>query len=1179
MVQTCFRSLSLTWSTQAKPAISSSCRQFSSRPTCIPTILPQNASSIKQSSLSLGRTATSATSIQQSQSPVFQQLSRREYRPHVVSGASVESTKGTVSTAYFKLKNILQEAKIRDKEEEAEGMVQIYHVCQEAGGAREGFESQDNDSREELQRYLNTGSNMIEMNLCMSKGKMPGREEFCEERSSVGELETEISNSLSGGTRQPSQPPPDELADALASGQTDTQKLTSLALAYERLRNSHNQSQQELTTIKTSNATLETQLKELRLKAKLKITQLQRELESSKSNRNSIDGGGSPRQTAPVSIPSSPAPSLTTLGPDQSLIAELQAKVDALTSELEEARRLSAPTPQENGEQVTVSESNVLLKPVPIRRSLSEVETQTTPAPIMITTGVDAASADQDSDDLKNGDASLVLPSAASKRKNSELVLEVDLIKSSLDLERKVRGELEAAFKQSQLDHQQAKSEIEHWTERAVKAELALVESSEAPKSLETVKEPDTEAAASVVPAAPDAEILASLHQAETRLKAFTEICTEPEMLKAKLEMLEGSSSRIGELEQKLDSQGTESALRISELESMVETLRTAAAESVREKDNAAQAQQEVTQLKEANAKLQATIDGKDNDLKTKESDVKAKETELLELRAKLDQLQEAHANAASERNFSVEEQLTDYKIQIANRQKELAAMTESYQKSQTEWDKQLRDQEEKIKKLKGLLGQASKSLQESKRTQSEKDTELEQLRHAINELKQSNADLKSLTKEYETRIDRCERELDDEKEIFTIKLAEMEKQAYDAQQETANIKAEFQSFRIRAHAALQQNSAGASEERVNELEESLRSHIKAKSELEKTLAANQERSQELQSELTAAVEQLMALEKQNKRIESSSREIMLLRQDLESANRRIELEKEMAAEALKTKDLHWSNALETERKETRKKIQLLEEQLSLKQNELTSLSAISEKLSNDIATYRNEVSKLQAEADRAKSAAAAAAAAVATSGGIFTNFGGSGAERSGGGFFSTPPSMQTSQSNLDLNNMPKVSSPRISTSSSRPQNLSFAELLSRSSLDLGGSASPGGTLLSSNLKEKELSMKFEQISEMLAEAEIENQKLQEQERILKEEIRELERKERRSETLIKQQNVEYLKNVLLSFLETEIKEPLIPVIAKVLELSPDETRRLKQALAVAQEEKVQRSLSTFGLF
>ena len=64
---------------------------------------------------------------------------------------------------------------------------------------------------------------------------------------------------------------------------------------------------------------------------------------------------------------------------------------------------------------------------------------------------------------------------------------------------------------------------------------------------------------------------------------------------------------------------------------------------------------------------------------------------------------------------------------------------------------------------------------------------------------------------------------------------------------------------------------------------------------------------------------------------------------------------------------------------------------------------------------------------------------------------------------------------------------------------------------------------------------------------------------MLKEELRKYERVEKRQDM-----NVEYLKNIVLTFLEAETvekKEPLLAVVSQVLQLDSQEIERLRRSL------------------
>ena len=84
--------------------------------------------------------------------------------------------------------------------------------------------------------------------------------------------------------------------------------------------------------------------------------------------------------------------------------------------------------------------------------------------------------------------------------------------------------------------------------------------------------------------------------------------------------------------------------------------------------------------------------------------------------------------------------------------------------------------------------------------------------------------------------------------------------------------------------------------------------------------------------------------------------------------------------------------------------------------------------------------------------------------------------------------------------------------------------------------------------------------TELLNESELNNQRLNEQVTLLKDEIRRIERNMDRAESI---SNLEYLKNIILKFLV--FKSPperlqLIPVLVTMLKLSPEEQFQLVRA-------------------
>eukprot|EP01103_Thecamoeba_quadrilineata_P007249 TRINITY_DN1706_c0_g1_i4.p1 TRINITY_DN1706_c0_g1~~TRINITY_DN1706_c0_g1_i4.p1 ORF type:complete len:573 (+),score=190.14 TRINITY_DN1706_c0_g1_i4:577-2295(+) len=84
---------------------------------------------------------------------------------------------------------------------------------------------------------------------------------------------------------------------------------------------------------------------------------------------------------------------------------------------------------------------------------------------------------------------------------------------------------------------------------------------------------------------------------------------------------------------------------------------------------------------------------------------------------------------------------------------------------------------------------------------------------------------------------------------------------------------------------------------------------------------------------------------------------------------------------------------------------------------------------------------------------------------------------------------------------------------------------------------------------------RIQQLNELLQDSERMDSLHQMQENLLKNEIRELERAKVRSSL-----NLDYLKNIIVKFLETDERQAMLPVLVTLLQISPEEVQRIKVA-------------------
>jgi len=95
-------------------------------------------------------------------------------------------------------------------------------------------------------------------------------------------------------------------------------------------------------------------------------------------------------------------------------------------------------------------------------------------------------------------------------------------------------------------------------------------------------------------------------------------------------------------------------------------------------------------------------------------------------------------------------------------------------------------------------------------------------------------------------------------------------------------------------------------------------------------------------------------------------------------------------------------------------------------------------------------------------------------------------------------------------------------------------------------------------MKEFELTQTRKRIQEMtdqIQEYENRARLFQEQDKVLKEQLREAERSKKREGNF----QLDYLKNIVVKFITTDEKDKLVPVLATLLQLTPTEIQQIKE--------------------
>ncbi|CAG8768223.1 29225_t:CDS:2, partial [Racocetra persica] len=280
-----------------------------------------------------------------------------------------------------------------------------------------------------------------------------------------------------------------------------------------------------------------------------------------------------------------------------------------------------------------------------------------------------------------------------------------------------------------------------------------------------------------------------------------------------------------------------------------------------------------------------------------------------------------------------------------------------------------------------------------------------------------------------------------------------------------------------------------------------------------------------VKNDLKHALELNAHLEKELEKAQKTARENADSVKDIQEKLQKLSKENTTLQEALREANANYAISAKDFDDKLSKSTDAIKKNLQQKLEENEQLQSISEQLSEELTKLREELSQCTEQVDDLKKQLAAARA---------------------------PLAIRTSIRKDD--SRPSSPSPSLRTlSRSNSTHNSLSDLLS----DMEGRTSMvSNSALESADKEKDYIMKLKHMAEMLNESESQVQKLLEQEKFLKEEIRKLDRLEKRQNL-----NVEYLKNVVLKFFETNPmdREPLVPVISTILQLSPEETTSLKE--------------------
>ncbi|KAG9066061.1 hypothetical protein KI688_001280 [Linnemannia hyalina] len=511
-----------------------------------------------------------------------------------------------------------------------------------------------------------------------------------------------------------------------------------------------------------------------------------------------------------------------------------------------------------------------------------------------------------------------------------------------------------------------------------------------------------------------------------------------------------------------------------------------------------------------------------------------------------------------------LENTIKELRSQLSAKSEQCQSLEESLAQKTGELKKQKSDHDEKMKKMKAIFAAANKNLNEYRTSIATKDEEITELRAKL----ENPEPTQEQANEQNQIVQDLEAELKNRSDAATTKLQQMEGKYKQSNSQLEKLKVEYQQYKQRASVLLQQQRESVHADDDSQLKE-LQSQLQDLARENKSTAAELQEAESkkttLEGELQLAMDQIASLESSHEISRRQERQHARQLKDMERSVKDAQRDREAVESRLAS--LQELRAVEAQSlmQELGGNTKHTEERLAKKEEENAELQKILDRLSDELAAAKQEIQNLRDLVSSSEANAESGSPAIGgTSAGASQMF--EPEKNNSQLHISTALGPRSSFSPLDQESPISRTSSSLSLPAERPPVYStLSDLLAAKPLverspfgdAHGGFGTPAAAAALSSAREREYQIKLQHLTELLNESEANHQRLLDQEKVLKEEIRNLDRAERRQNL-----SVDYLKNIVLKYLETTDKEPLLPVLTTVLQLSPAEVASLRKKSA-----------------
>jgi chromosome segregation ATPase len=190
--------------------------------------------------------------------------------------------------------------------------------------------------------------------------------------------------------------------------------------------------------------------------------------------------------------------------------------------------------------------------------------------------------------------------------------------------------------------------------------------------------------------------------------------------------------------------------------------------------------------------------------------------TRYADLAKQFEKMQHEHMEGSD----SNQDQVKDFKLQIASRQAEITAL----QKQIATLTEESEAKDGKLKKFKGLLLAANNNISETKKLMGEKDSQIATLNEAAQTFTARQTELEGQMTHLQSTVAELTQEIKNFEEGKTAHTEDLKKQIQVLETQISDSQIEFQNYRARAQIILKDNGVSTYEKRIEGLESTISS-------------------------------------------------------------------------------------------------------------------------------------------------------------------------------------------------------------------------------------------------------------------------------------------------------------------------------------------------------------------